>query len=90
MIGVNKRGAAFARNVYDEAWNCKVDEGLAGLAYCGWSPSGRQILTVSEMKLRLTIWNLIDQSVQYISCPKHGDGSGIDFTSSNGGYMAVI
>ena len=60
LIGIKKRGAAFARNVYDASWNCKVDEGLAGLSFCRWSPSGRHILTISEMRLRLTIWNLVN------------------------------
>ena len=89
LIGVNKRGAAFARNVYDPSWNCKVDEGLAGLSHCRWSPSGRHILTISEMRLRLTIWNLVNQSVQYVPCPKHGDSAGIDF-NQDGTLMAVI
>jgi len=88
-VGVNKRGVAFARNVYDPTWTCKVDEGLAGLSHCRWSPSGRHILTISDLKLRLTIWNLVNQSVQYVPCPKHGDNAGIDF-SEDGSLMAVI
>lgn len=87
-MGVHKRGVAFARNIYDPTWSCKVDEGLAGLAHCQWAPSGRQILTISDMKLRLTIWNLVDQTVQYIPCPKH-EASGIDF-NPDGSLMAVI
>ena len=58
------------------------------MAHCRWAPSGRHILTISDFKLRLTLWSLVDQSVQYIPCPKHAD-TGIDF-SSDGGLMAVI
>lgn len=42
---------------------------------------------MNEFKLRLTVWSLIDQSVQYISNPKH-ESSGIDF-SLDGKMMAV-
>ena len=60
LVGVKKRGLAIAKNVYDASWNCKVDEGLAGMTHCRWAPSGRHILTVSDFKLRLTLWNLVD------------------------------
>lgn len=79
---------AFAKNIYDASWNCKVDEGLAGLTHCRWAPSGRHILTVSDFKLRLTLWNLVDRSVQYIQFPKHED-AGIDF-SPDGSLLAVV
>jgi glucose/arabinose dehydrogenase len=45
------------------------------------------VLTVSEFKLRLTVWSLIDQSVQYIPYPKH-ESKAIDF-SPDGKLMAV-
>jgi WD40 repeat protein len=87
LIGVEKRGLAFAKSVHDPDWTCRVDEGLAGLAFCKWAPTSRHILTVSEFKLKLTIWSLIDQSVQYISFPKQ-ESTGIDF-SPDGKLMAV-
>lgn len=87
LIGVEKRGLAFAKSVQDADWTCRIDEGLAGLAHCRWAPTSRHILTISEFKLRLTIWSLIDQSVQYIPFPKH-ESTGIDF-SPDGTLMAV-
>ena len=60
LIAVAKRGVAFAKNVYDASWHCKIDEGLAGLASCRWAPGGRHIVTVSDFKLRLTLWSLVD------------------------------
>ena len=88
LVGIHKRGVAFARNVYDSVWSCKIDEGLAGMAYCRWAPSSRHILSISDFKLRLTIWSLIDRTVQYIPLPKHED-KGIDF-SFDGKMMAVV
>ena len=88
LVGIHKRGVAYARNVYDAQWSCKIDEGLAGLAYCRWAPSSRHILTVSDMKLRLTMWSLVDRTVQYIPLPKH-ESKGLDFTF-DGRHMAVV
>lgn len=50
-------------------------------------PDSRQIITVSDFNLRLTIWSLSDQNVAYIKDPKHPD-KGISFTS-NGKFMAL-
>jgi hypothetical protein len=87
LVGVEKRGLAFAKSVHDPEWTCRIDEGLAGLAHCRWAPTSRHILTVSEFRLRLSVWSLIDQSVQYIPYPKN-DSTGIDF-SPDGKLMAV-
>lgn len=87
LVGVEKRGLAFAKSVHDPEWTCRIDEGLAGLVHCLWAPTSRHILTVSEFRLRLTVWSVIDQSAQYISCPKQ-DSTGIDF-STDGKLMAV-
>lgn len=88
LVGVKKRAVAFARNIYYPEWNCKIDEGLAGLASCKWAPTGRHILTVSDFKMRLTVWSLIDQSVQYITSPKF-ETKGVDF-SPDGDLMALV
>ena len=88
LVGIPKRGAAHARNVYEAEWQCKIDEGLAGMLHCRWAPTGRHVLTVSDCKLRLTVWSLTDKSVQYIPSPKHED-KGIDF-SPNNKLMAVV
>ena len=62
---------------------------------CMWAPTSRHILTVSEFNLRLTIWSLVDKSVQYIEGPKQsgnlpaGEGRGIAF-SPDRRIMALI
>ena len=88
LVGIPKRGMAFARNVFEPDWNCKIDEGLAGMLHCRWAPTGRLVLTVSECKLRLTVWSLTDKSIQYIPSPKHED-RGVDFSPDNK-LMAVV
>jgi WD40 repeat protein len=55
--------------------------------YARWVPDSRQVITISDFQLRLTIWSLVDESVSYIKNPKHHD-KGISFTS-NGKFMAL-
>ena len=88
LVGIHKRGVAYARNVYDQQWQCKIDEGMAGLEYCRWAPSSRHILTVSDFRLRMTMWSLTDRTVQYIPLPKYAD-KGLDF-NFDGRHMALV
>jgi len=63
LVGIAKRGMAFVKSVHDPEWNCKIDEGMAGLAYCRWAPTSRHVISVSDFKLRMTVWSLADKSV---------------------------
>lgn len=58
------------------------------MEYCRWAPSSRHILTVSDFRLRMTMWSLTDKTVQYIPLPKFAD-KGIDF-SFDGKHMALV
>ena len=87
LIGISKRGIAFVKSLVDEDWHCKIDEGMAGLSYCRWGPNPTHVLTVSDFKLRLTIWSLVDKKVQYIKNPKH-ENRGVSF-SQNRKLMAL-
>ena len=51
-----------------------------------WTPNSRFILTVSEFKVRMTVWDLKlgkgeKQKPQYIECPKFED-KGIAFSTN--------
>jgi len=63
LVGIARRGIAAVRSVSDANWNCKIDEGMAGLMSCRWAPSARHILTVSDFKVRLTVWSLSDKTI---------------------------
>lgn len=88
LVGVHKRGVAFVRNIQDPTWNCKIDEGINGLSYCAFAATSKHVVTISESKLRLTIWSLSNKSVQYIQYPKHDD-KGVAF-SDDSKLMAVV
>ena len=75
MVVISKRNCVYVRNVYDPEWSCKIDEGIAGLLSARWTPDSRFVLTVSEFKLRMTIWDLKltknqKQKPLYIDNPK--------------------
>ena len=82
LVAIGKRSLVFVKSLHDPDWHCKIDEGIAGLAHAQWGPGNNHVLTVSDFKVRLTIWGLADKSVQYIKSPKHEDGRGIAFSPS--------
>lgn len=75
LVGIAKRAQAFVKSVSDKDWQCKIDEGLAGMINCFWAPTSRHIVTVAEFNLRMTVWSMVDKSVQYINNPKHSGNS---------------
>lgn len=60
---------------------------------CFWAPTSRHVITISEFNLRLTVWSMVDRSVQYIQGPKHSgndeNAKGVVF-SPNKKIMALI
>jgi len=87
LVGIAKRSVAFVKSLTDNDWACKIDEGLAGLVYCRWASDSKHVLTVSDFKVRMTVWSIIDKSVQYIKNPKH-ESKGVSFSPS-GKLMAL-
>jgi hypothetical protein len=63
LIGIAKRAQAFVRSMEEPDWNCKIDEGLAGMVNCLWAPTSRHVITISEFNVRLTVWSMIDKTV---------------------------
>ena len=47
------------------------------------------MLCVTEFRLRLTVWSLIDATCVYIRAPKFADGRGLDF-SPDGKFLAFV
>lgn len=87
LCGIPKRSLVQVFSRSDPAWTAKISLGLSGMAHARWTPDSRQILTITEFQLRLTIWSLVDKSVSHIRNPKHAD-KGLHF-SSDGKFMAL-
>ena len=54
-----------------------------------WSPCGTRVLCVTEFRLRLTVWSLIDATCVCVRAPKFADGRGLDF-SPDGKFLAFV
>ena len=88
LVALKKSGIAYVKNLADNDWNCRIDEGVAGLAGVKWVPDSRQVITISDFQLRLTVWSLVDKSASYIRNPKFAGDKGLCF-SSDGKFMAL-
>eukprot|EP00826_Nyctotherus_ovalis_P017551 TRINITY_DN15172_c0_g2_i3.p2 TRINITY_DN15172_c0_g2~~TRINITY_DN15172_c0_g2_i3.p2 ORF type:complete len:208 (+),score=9.43 TRINITY_DN15172_c0_g2_i3:172-795(+) len=88
LAALGKSGLAFVKSISDDDWNCRVDEGTAGLSGVRWAPDSRHVMTVSEFQLRLTIWSLVNKTSFYVKNPKFSGDRGIAF-SPNKKYMAL-
>lgn len=53
--------------------SCKIDEGSVGVRHCMWAPDGQHVLAVADFQVRLTIVNVVDQTVWAFSGPKSPD-----------------
>jgi WD40 repeat protein len=89
LCGMPQRGVVQVWSLEDAEWNCKIDEGSAGLAHVRWAPDGRHVLTTADFQLRITVWSLVSQHVNYLQFPKFGGAAGCSF-SHDGTYMAVL
>ncbi|PVU88651.1 hypothetical protein BB559_005474 [Furculomyces boomerangus] len=69
-------------------YNLGIVDEVQDIQAARWSPRGDSILTWSEFKLRLTIWNLVDGTQKYIQYPKYFK-KGIAF-HPKGSFMALL
>ena len=63
-----------------------MQEGAAGLVDICWSTDSRHILSTAEFNVKLTVWSLVNKSINYVKNPKSAQA--IAF-SSDGEYLAV-
>lgn len=57
------------------------------MSYIRWSPDSRNVLSICDCNIKLTIWSLIDQGISFINNPKFAD-KGLAF-STTGFFMAL-
>lgn len=87
LCGLYKKPVIQVWSLAQPDWTCKIDEGLAGIAYARWSPDSRHILTTSEFQLRLTVWSLVNTACIHVQWPKHAS-KGVAFTH-DGKFAAI-
>ena len=65
-----KTATTFVFRVLQSDWKAKISEGPSGLIDVNFSPDSRQILSLSQFNLKMTIWSLCEKRVRYIKFPK--------------------
>lgn len=75
-------------SIADLLWSCTINEGAAGVLRALWSGTGRHVVVVPDFCIRLSVWNLSDDSVQTLPGPKFYD-RGIDL-HPDGTHLAVL
>ena len=89
LCAMYRKGKVQCFRASDDEWRCLVDEGPAGVAFAKWAPCGTRVLCVTEFRLRVSVWSLVDTSCVYIRAPKFEDGRGLDF-SPDGKFLAFV
>ncbi|MCQ2821312.1 MAG: hypothetical protein MJ252_28970, partial [archaeon] len=87
MIALYKRGIVEVKQMKKMDWICRIQEGIAGINYALFSPDSRNILTICNNNIKLTIWSLTTKTTLRISLPKFSR-KGLSFTSK-GNFMAL-
>ena len=54
----------------DLTWRCRINESIAGIISCNWSPDSRHLLIESDFNIQLAIWSLIENTSYIIQSPK--------------------
>ena len=75
-------------DIYDKTWNCRINEGPAGIINARWCPDSRHILVESDFGLQISVWSLVDCVPRVFTHPKAGMTSVAAF-SDCGMYMAI-
>jgi WD40 repeat protein len=70
LCAVLRRSLVQIWNIDDPSWQCRVTEGVAGLAHARWAPDGRHVLTEAAFNLHLTVWSLGSDGAVYVKGPK--------------------
>ena len=51
---IRKQNMVMVWCINDIKWECKIEEGLAGITNAFWSPCNKHIITICEFEIRLT------------------------------------
>ncbi|XP_024873154.1 WD repeat-containing protein WRAP73-like isoform X1 [Temnothorax curvispinosus] len=84
-----KRAIVQVYSIRDPQWKCKLTEGSAGLQSVTWSPDSKNICTIADFNIQISIWNLEEQTVSHIQNVKSSSFDKLHF-SPNCKRLAVI
>ncbi|KAI9476565.1 MAG: WD40-repeat-containing domain protein [Benjaminiella poitrasii] len=76
------------RSVIDPKWHGVITDERYPFVKVQWSSDSKNVLCISELKLRLAIWNLSTKEMKYINHLKYSE-KGIEF-SPDKNYVAIV
>mmetsp|Transcript_64576 Transcript_64576/g.154287 ORF Transcript_64576/g.154287 Transcript_64576/m.154287 type:complete len:450 (+) Transcript_64576:166-1515(+) len=82
LAEVARAGVVQVWHAEESAWQCRIDEGLAGVAFASWGISSRHVFVVADFQLHLSVWDIQDRNAPLrIRYPKFA-GRGLAFSHS--------
>ena len=70
LVGLFKRSIIEVKQMKKPDWICRIQEGIAGISHALFSPDSRNILTICNNNIKLTIWSLTNKNPLRISLTK--------------------
>ncbi|KAI8383073.1 hypothetical protein BD560DRAFT_364711 [Blakeslea trispora] len=89
IMAVNyEKSRIYIRSVVDYKWQGSITERRFPIVRVNWSPDSKNILCMSELNLRLAVWNLSKREMKYMNHLKYTDKC-IEF-SPDGQFVAIV
>jgi WD40 repeat protein len=88
LCGQHKRGIVQLFSAADFSWSAVINPGVFGISHSFFAADSRNVLTVDQSAVRVTVWGLLDQSQTALRCPKFKK-KGFSW-ASNGKKLAVL
>jgi WD40 repeat protein len=88
LICMFKRGIIEAKSLLNPKFYIRISEGICGINYALFSPDSKNILTINENNINLSIYNLVSKKKYIINYPKFSN-KGLCF-STYGNFLAIL
>ena len=72
---------------YPDEFSCRISEGVGGIIDVLWAPDSRNILTIADFQLHISVWSLTGENEAMMRNPKLG-ALGVSF-SPDGNFVSV-
>lgn len=89
LCGIYSRNTVQVFSVADGDWKCRINEGAASIVKAAWAPDSRNLVTVSDFGIQLSIWSLTENASRIIANPKADTAQGFAF-STDGCHLCVL
>lgn len=89
LCGIYSRNTVQVFSVADGDWKCRINEGAASIVKAAWAPDSRNVVTMSDFGIQLSVWFLIENAFSIIANPKAEAVQGFAFRQ-DGYHLCVL